>query len=212
MTDYPARFGDAAPSRAVPRREGWPEPALPHDAAALAELVVMAGEGLPLVAWQAMAGPGETAMQVGRRRAARSEGAFSWRNADVLRDDCGVNGALVSYPLAERAGEAEIAEAPALFRPLIALENLATGSWYVNVLAVRPHLRGLGLGTRLLAHGEARARRALMPRASLITGDVNPARRLYERAGFTERARAPVVKDGWDYAGREWLLYVKELD
>ena len=33
----------------------------------------------------------------------------------------------------------------AMFVPLQELENLAPGTWYVNVLAVRPEFRGLGL-------------------------------------------------------------------
>ena len=37
-----------------------------------------------------------------------------------------------------------------MFVPLQELENLAPGTWYVNVLAVHPPFRGLGLGTKLL--------------------------------------------------------------
>ena len=37
------------------------------------------------------------------------------------------------------------------------------------------------------------------------------ARRLYERTGYTETARRPIVKDGWDCASDEWVLLVKPL-
>ncbi len=50
--------------------------ATPDDAAALAELINFAGEGLPLYLWERMAEPGETPWQVGRRRARREAGAF----------------------------------------------------------------------------------------------------------------------------------------
>jgi hypothetical protein len=43
------------------------------DAPVLAELVNYAGEGMPLYLWGKMAQPGETAWDVGRRRAARLE-------------------------------------------------------------------------------------------------------------------------------------------
>ncbi len=42
--------------------------ATPDDADALAQLIDMAGEGLPHYLWARMAGPGETAWDVGRRR------------------------------------------------------------------------------------------------------------------------------------------------
>ena len=42
-----------------------------EDAPILAELVNYAGDGLPLHLWSKMAAPGESAWDVGRRRAAR---------------------------------------------------------------------------------------------------------------------------------------------
>ena len=42
-----------------------------EDAAALARLIMIAGEGLPLLIWEGMRQPGESAMDVGARRAAR---------------------------------------------------------------------------------------------------------------------------------------------
>ncbi|HEX6094114.1 MAG TPA: hypothetical protein VFZ07_12215, partial [Dongiaceae bacterium] len=56
-------------------------PAVIEDAPILAELVNYAGEGLPLYLWGKMAAAGESAWDVGRRRAARDEGSFSYRNA-----------------------------------------------------------------------------------------------------------------------------------
>ena len=60
-------------------------PATKADAHALADLINFAGEGLPLYLWKKMAEPGETAWEVGRRRAKREDGGFSYRNATVLR-------------------------------------------------------------------------------------------------------------------------------
>ena len=61
--------------------------ARPDDAPALAELVNFAGEGLPLYLWGKMAEAGQTAWDVGRIRAARDDGAFSWRSAVVAEQD-----------------------------------------------------------------------------------------------------------------------------
>jgi ribosomal protein S18 acetylase RimI-like enzyme len=47
--------------------------------------------------------------------------------------------------------EAIPSDMPAMFVPLRELENFAPGTWYINVLAVRPQFRSQGLGTKLLA-------------------------------------------------------------
>ena len=131
-----------APHRAL-------RPATPQDAPVLAQLVNHAGEGLPLYLWEKLAEPGETAWDVGRRRAARDEGGFSYRNAVMAEHRGRSVGALIGYEIAEAPSPIG-PDMPAMFRPLQELENLALGSWYVNVLAVLPGFRGNGLGTVLL--------------------------------------------------------------
>ncbi len=49
----------------------------------LAELMNIAGEGIPAYLWEQMAGPGEDVLEVGARRVARTEGAFSFGNAHI---------------------------------------------------------------------------------------------------------------------------------
>lgn len=117
------------------------------DAPTLAELVNHAGEGLPLYLWGKMAAPGETAWDVGRRRAARQEGSFSYRNAMIVEQDSQCAGCLIGYEIPD--DPAPIADdMPAMFVPLQELENLAPGTWYVNVLAVLLRFRRQGLGTK----------------------------------------------------------------
>ncbi len=187
------------------------EPASQDDAGALAELILIAGEGLPLLIWQDMCEPGETAMDVGRRRAARETGGFSYRNAMVVRNGGKVASAIVSYPITEETPPSEIEEAPPVFRPLLALENALTPSWYVNVLATVEGERRRGAASTLLQEAERKARAAGFQHLTLITGDDNPARALYERFGFIERARLPIVKDGWRNDGTHWIAYAKPL-
>lgn len=177
-------------------------PAIREDAAHLARLVNIAGEGLPHCYWSRIDAAGEGAWAVGRGRAARDSGGFSWRNALVAERAGAVAAAVVSYPV---AAPEEIDEAtPALFRPLIELENLATGTRYVNVLATYPPYRGFDLASALL--GEV-SRLPGPRRLSLIVNDANlGARRLYARRGFRELARRPIVKDDWVNPGRDWIL------
>jgi ribosomal protein S18 acetylase RimI-like enzyme len=181
------------------------------DAAVLAELVNYAGEGMPLYLWGKITQPGETAWDVGRRRAAREEGSFSYRNATIVEHDGQSAGCLIGYEIPDNP-EAIADDMPAMFRPLQELENLAPGTWYVNVLAVRPQCRGQGLGTKLLGLADETARVLAKRGLSVIVTDANMgARRLYERHGYRERARRAMVKEGWENAGASWVLLTKTL-
>jgi ribosomal protein S18 acetylase RimI-like enzyme len=183
-----------------------------HDADALAELVNFAGEGLPLYLWTRMAKEGEDPWTVGQARARREEGSFSYRNAAVIEREGGVAACLIGYPLADEP-EPIGAETPAMFVPLQELENLAPGTWYVNVLAGYPQSRGHGFGTALLKHAETLARAAGVKNGmSVIVADNNTgARRLYERVGYREVAKRPMAKENWVSAGSAWVLLAKQL-
>ena len=184
-------------------------PATQGDAPALTELVNFAGEGLPLYLWTRMAEAGESAWDVGRRRAMRETGSFSYRNATVAETGGRVIAGLIGYPLPDRP-EAIDDEMPPMFVPLQELENLAPGTWYVNVLATSPEYRNRGYGTRLLGIAERLAAAAGRPGLSIIVSDANAgARRLYERCGCSEVARRPMVKEGWENPGENWVLLVK---
>jgi ribosomal protein S18 acetylase RimI-like enzyme len=186
-------------------------PATVDDAGLLAELINYAGEGLPLYLWGEMAEPGEAAWDVGRRRAAREEGSFSYRNATIIEHHGRCAGCLIGYEIPDNPGPIPD-NMPALFAPLQELENLAHGTWYINVLAVRPQFRSQGLGTKLLALAEETARGLGKRGMSVIVSDANlGAHRLYERLGYNERARRMMVKDNWQNEGRSWVLLTKDL-
>ena len=55
----------------------------PQDAFALAELANFAGYGMQLYLWEKLAEAGQSPWDVGRKRAAREHGSFSYRNATV---------------------------------------------------------------------------------------------------------------------------------
>lgn len=186
--------------------------ASPDDAAAMAELVNMAGEGLPLYLWTQMAEPGETPWDVGRKRALREQGSFSYRNTVLREEDDGIAGCMISYSTSDEPDLAVYEDMPAMFVPLQQLEDLACGTWYVNVLAVYPQYRGRGFGAAFLTLAEQFARHRGRRGLSVIVSDANAgARRLYERHGYREHATRKMAKQGWQNAGNHWVLLLKDL-
>ena len=154
-------------------------PARIDDAAVLAELVNYAGEGLPLYLWGQLASAGGTAWDFGRLRAARETGSFSYRNATIIEHAGQAAGSLIGYVIPE-AVEPVPSDMPAMFVPLQELENLAPGTWYVNVLAVLPPYRSLGLGTEMLRLADNVGREKGCRGMSVIVSNANVgARRLY---------------------------------
>jgi RimJ/RimL family protein N-acetyltransferase len=185
--------------------------AAPRDAQALAELVDFASEGLARYLWTKTAGPGGDPWAVGRERALREAGAFSYRNAVVLEQAGRVAAGLIGYSLPDRP-EPIPDSMPAMFVPLQELENLAPGTWYVNVLAAYPQHRGKGHGTALLALADRLAADTGCRGLSIIVSDANTgARRLYERCGYREAGRRRKVKEEWQNPGTEWVLLTKPL-
>jgi ribosomal protein S18 acetylase RimI-like enzyme len=185
--------------------------ATPGDAQALAELVNFASEGLAHYLWSRVTGPGGDPWAVGRERAVRETGGFSYRNAIVLESAGSVSAALIGYPLSDRP-EPIADTMPAMFVPLQELENLAPATWYVNVLAAYPGVRGKGHGTQLLAVAERLAAATHRRGLSIIVSDTNAgARRLYERCGYRETAQRRKVKEDWDNPGNMWILLTKPL-
>ena len=182
-----------------------------EDATELAELVNMAGEGMPVYLWQQLASDGQSAWDVGRERARREEGGFSFRNTVVREENGRAVASLVSYPLAD-SPEPIDSDTQAMFVPLLELENMAPGSWYVNVLATYPDYRGLGYGSQLLAIADQLAASSGCLELSIIVSDGNPgAQRLYERSGYRELASRPMARGEWENPGENWILLVKAL-
>lgn len=180
------------------------------DAEHLVRFINMAADDLPLHFWQKSVGEGGDPWAYGRERAARETGGFSYRNAWLAEVEGEVAACLLGYPADEPAPIDP--DTPAIFVPLLELEALAPGAWYLNVLATYEGQRGKGCGSALLAHAEAVARDAGFDTISLIAEDTHgEALRLYRAKGFREVARRAVVKGDWAVDASEWILFVKAL-
>ncbi|MDA4847692.1 GNAT family N-acetyltransferase [Hoeflea poritis] len=185
-------------------------PATYEDARHLARLVNLAGDGLAYHHWQTLAagyGDDIDPWAIGIRRAAGDKAGFSYTKSMVAEKDGKVTGCVSSYMIDAPSTEKDHAGAPAVFRPLLELEDMVVGSHHVNVLAVYPEHRGNGIGSRLLAQAEGLIEGATM---SLIVSNANrDARRLYERLGYRRHASRPKIKGDWDGPGEAWILLVK---
>jgi ribosomal protein S18 acetylase RimI-like enzyme len=81
------------------------------------------------------------------------------------------------------------------------------GTWYVNVLASYPEFRRKGVGATLMREAQ---RRGGAGGTSLIVADRNAsARHFYERLGYRERDRRPMVKENWRSDSDFWVLMVR---
>lgn len=183
------------------------------DSATLAYLINLAGEGIPDYLWSRMAQPGQSAQEVGRLRAERESGGFSYRNAKVCVSDGGeIAGMLLSYRQPDPYDLSDIEDVPDVVRPLVELEAKAPGSWYVNAIACYEHCRGQGVGTKLMCLAEELARAAGTAGLSLIVASENRgAKRLYDHLGYEVVASAPVIDYPGSLHGGDWLLMVKPL-
>jgi ribosomal protein S18 acetylase RimI-like enzyme len=170
--------------------------AVPDDAPFLARMIDIAGEGIPTWLWSQSAGPQEHSLDVGEARARRTAGGFSYLNAHVAELAGKPAGMMLGYVIDgptddDRAG---VAALPAPVRPFVELEHEVPGTFYVNALAVRPGLRGRGIGTRLMRAAEDGAKAAGADALSIQVFSQNTdALRLYERLGYRRVAARPVL-------------------
>lgn len=186
--------------------------ARPEDSPKLAELMNIAGHGIPAYLWGEMAASNEDVMAFGARRVARTEGDFSYTNAHVAVYQDVIVGMLLGYKLPDPYELGSLEEVPAAVRPLVQLEALAPGSWYINAIATDSSYRGQGVGKRLMRLAEKLAVDSGAETMSWIVAEDNvQVRALYERLDYQVVARRPIVRfPGCPHTG-DWVLMVKQL-
>jgi ribosomal protein S18 acetylase RimI-like enzyme len=182
-------------------------PARREDAGTIAALYRISSDGVADYIWTKLAEPGEDLLAVGRRRYERVGTPFSYENCTIVEADGEVLGMLVAFPMFV---DPDDVETDPVLAPYSELE--ADRSYYLCGIAFFPPHRGRGLGTRLLALAEEQARARGLDRLSLIVFEANEgARRLYERHGYRETARARIVPHPLIHHTGDALLMVKEI-
>jgi ribosomal protein S18 acetylase RimI-like enzyme len=190
-------------------------PARRDDALAIVELFAIAGRGIPEYVWSLHAVNGRSATQIAIERVSREDANFSYRNVLLAEREGEVVGMLLGYTLREPTPAEIIAldTLPPVLRPMVALEQRAPGTFYINALAVREEHRGNGIGSKLLYKSRQKALEAHTARITVEVFEQNEgALRLYERHGFRILDRCAVVRHPCHPYSGELLLMVQNLN
>lgn len=188
-------------------------PATKADASEVALLVNIATHGGIRTGWEhdERAVGTYDPLEVGRIDMLDETSGLNWRNASMAESDGEVVGMLLGYPEPDDMGPFP-ADLAGFLVPIVELEWLAGGQWFISMLGVHVPWRSRGIGGRLLALAEEKQAETKRRGLALIVEDHNAgARALYERMGFAVTASRPMrhYPDGTQ-PGKDWLLMVKE--
>ena len=197
MTD-----SDSAPNELTIR------PAYKSECREIASLYRISSDGVAEYIWTNMAGPGEDVLDVGQRRYEREDSVFSYRNCSMVDKDGETAGMIVAFPMEV---DGQYVETDPVLVPYSMLEE--ADSYYICGMALYPDFRGCGIGSMLLQNAEERTRELGLQKLSLIVFERNEgAKRLYERKGYIEKHRKPVVPHPLIHFDGDALLMIKVLE
>lgn len=130
-----------------------------RDASELAILADIASRGFASWLWFAdvATGVSDTPLERGRLKMSEEEAVGGWRDAVIAEAYGEVAGVAIGHSLEEGIDKIE-ATVPAT-EPMLALQKTVVGSWFIGSLGVYRHLRGIGIGRRLLEDQIERADR-----------------------------------------------------
>jgi ribosomal protein S18 acetylase RimI-like enzyme len=179
-----------------------------EDAAELAILADIASHGFASWLWLGeLAGTeGDTPMEHGRLKMRRDDGYGTWRHA-VLAEAYGETaGAAIGYALGDDVKDMEVDRVA--LQPVIDLQKMMIGSWFIATLGVYSHLRSIGIGRRILDDQIERA--GSLPVSLITASDNEAALSLYKKNGFSEKARRQAISVFESSRKHEWVLLTRD--
>jgi ribosomal protein S18 acetylase RimI-like enzyme len=181
--------------------------AAPADAYALAELAIMAGDGMYEFLLEDLA-PREMLAGLMARSIKQETGGLAWPHCFVA-DDKAVVGMINAYPAAWlRDEDRDILpqDRVQILDPIDQAQDW--DSFLINGIAVRPQHRRKGIGSRLTQWAIEQARGAGFPRLSAtVWADNLAARALFDKEGFQVQARIEVSEHpALSHAGGSLLM------
>jgi GNAT superfamily N-acetyltransferase len=164
--------------------------------------------------WNTMSEPGQSYFEVGRNRIrTNSESPNYFTKWWIAELEGRIVGAMNGYFIAQPYDPGDISGFPDVYTPMIELEGVAEGTWFMQIASVYPEHRGKGIGTAMLRKAEAIARHSGANRLSLMVESANrDAHRFYERFGFTDWARRPFITFPGSTDKGDWILMGKDVD
>ncbi len=183
-------------------------PATRDDAAELAIIMDIASHGFASWLWLGELGGtgGDTPMELGRLKMRRDEGYGSWRHAVLAQAYGEVAGAAIGYALGEDVKDIEVDRVA--LQPVIDLQKMVVGSWFIATLGVYSHLRGIGIGRAILMDQINRA--GSLPVSLITASDNEAALSLYKKNGFSEAARQKAMSLFESSRKHEWVLLTRD--
>lgn len=184
------------------------------DCKSIAELALIAGEGIPAYFWEQSRTEEQDIIEVGAKNAASEDDNFSYKNAYLHFVEDEIAGMLLAYRLPDAEHAENVDDFPEFIRPLIELENCVPGSYYINMLAAYPRFRNHGVGTKLMNLVDKLALQAECRTISIEVFEENEgALRLYQRLGYNIVEHRDVIPHPCHpYKGRILLLTKEPLD
>jgi len=179
-----------------------------QDCYSVAELALIAGEGIPAFFWEQARKNGEDIISVGARNLESETENFSYKNAHVAVVDGKIGGMLLAYRLPASEAAEDLGELPQFIRPLVELEQCVPESFYVNMLACYPQFRGKGIGSALMSIVDQLAQDAGCHISSVEVFEQNEgALKLYQRLGYNiAESRQVIPHSCHPYTGEIFLL------
>ena len=185
-------------------------PARRDESRTIARLFSMASDGVADYVWTKYAKPGEDILDAGERRYSDESSLFSYRNCVIAESGGKIAGMMAAFSMHRPDDPGASGETDPVLAPYGGLEQY--NSYYISGIALFPEHRGMGIGTKFLEIAEERAVRYNLPQLSLIVFEENEgAVRLYERRGFYEIMREPVVPHPLIKYSGQALLMVKDV-
>jgi len=161
----------------------------------IAELSLIAGDGIPAYFWEKSRVNGQQVLDVGIQNLKSTNENFSFKNVHVAEVDGAVAGMMLAYRLPDKVFEESIDDYPEFLRPVIELEQCVPGSFYINMLATYPKYRNMSIGTRLMGIVDDLADQAGCELISVQVFEQNVrAVRLYRRMGYNPVETRSVVE------------------
>lgn len=188
-------------------------PAREHDAVHLAVLMDIASRGLVSWYWSRLASAGQPTMEIGRTRIrTRIDLPSHFSRWIVAENEREIVGAFAGYMIPDPYNPSDVSELPEVYAPLLELETIAAGCWFLTSLSVYPEFRHRGIGSSLLQAAISQARDYPAHRMALTVSSENrQALALYLRNGFTEAARRRYIAFPGSSESGDWILLARDL-